>query len=71
MKKPARDPVREDRIDNEAIVEAGPEEQAMGWFYLPEEPNPFPVRGEAHLHRRCLTAPERGKRRGNTHGGGG
>ena len=33
MKKTAkRDPVREDRIHNEAIADAnGPEEQAMGW----------------------------------------
>jgi hypothetical protein len=31
MKKPAKDPVREDRIRNEAIADAnGPEEQAMG-----------------------------------------
>jgi hypothetical protein len=34
MAKPKRDPVREDRIHNEAIVDAyGPEEQAMGWYY--------------------------------------
>jgi len=31
MKKPAKDPVREDRIHNEAIADAnGPEEQVMG-----------------------------------------
>ncbi|HEX4808414.1 MAG TPA: hypothetical protein VH325_05765 [Bryobacteraceae bacterium] len=33
MKKPKRDPVREDRIENEAIVDARPEEQAMSWYY--------------------------------------
>jgi hypothetical protein len=34
MKKPKKDPVREDRIHNEAIVDAnGPEEQVMGWYY--------------------------------------
>ena len=33
MKKPSRDPIREDRIENEAIVDARPEEQAMGWYY--------------------------------------
>ena len=33
MKKPSRDPIREDRIENEAIVDASPEEQAMGWYY--------------------------------------
>jgi Calcium binding len=33
MRKPARDQVREDRIQDEAIVDAyGPEEQAMGWY---------------------------------------
>jgi hypothetical protein len=33
MAKRRKDPVREDRIENEAIVDAGPEEQAMGWYY--------------------------------------
>jgi hypothetical protein len=33
MKRPKRDPVREDRIHNEAIVDARPEEQAMSWYY--------------------------------------
>ena len=37
MKKRRRDPVREDRIHNEAIVDAyGPEEQATGWYYYLE-----------------------------------
>ena len=32
MKKPRRDPIREDRIENEAIVDAyGSEEKAMSW----------------------------------------
>jgi len=31
MKRPKKDPIREDRIHNEAIVDAyGPEEQAIG-----------------------------------------
>ncbi len=34
MKRAKRDPVREDRIYNEAIVDARPEEQAMSWCYL-------------------------------------
>ena len=34
MKRPKRDPVREDRIYNEAIVDARPEEQAMSWCHL-------------------------------------
>ena len=33
MAKRKRDPIREDRIHNEAIVDAyGPEEQALGWY---------------------------------------
>ena len=31
MKRPKKDPIREDRIHNEAIVDAnGPEQQVMG-----------------------------------------
>ena len=33
MSRPKRDPVREDRIHEEAIVDARPEEQAMSWYY--------------------------------------
>jgi hypothetical protein len=37
MKKPKRDPIREERIDSEAIVDAyGAEERAMGWYYYLE-----------------------------------
>ena len=37
MKKPRKDPVREDRIHEEAIVDAyGPEETAMSWYYYLE-----------------------------------
>ena len=47
MKKPARDPIREDRIDNEAIVDAyGPEEQAMGWYYYLEDRICFPFQAK-------------------------
>jgi hypothetical protein len=42
MKKPPRDPIRDDRIENEAIVDAGPEEQAMGWYYYLESKICFP-----------------------------
>jgi Calcium binding len=48
MKKPKRDPVREDRIYNEAIVDARPEEQAMSWYYYLEGKINFP------LQARCL-----------------
>jgi len=50
MKKPRRDPIREDRIGNEAIVDARPEEQAMGWYYYLEGKIPFPFRA------RCVAA---------------
>jgi hypothetical protein len=51
MKKRRKDPVREDRIHNEAIVEAyGPEEQAMGWYYYQENKLRFP------FHAKCVTA---------------
>lgn len=42
MKKPKRDPVREDRIENEAIVDAHPEEQAMSWYYYLADKLTFP-----------------------------
>jgi Calcium binding len=48
MAKPKRDPLREDRIHDEAIVDAyGPEEQAMGWYcYLENKLRfPFPAKG--------------------------
>ena len=46
MKRPKRDPVREDRIYNEAIVDARPEEQAMSWYYYLDGKIrfPFPAR---------------------------
>src|SRR5579863_266243 len=47
MAKPKRDPVREDRIHNEAIVDAyGPEEQAMGWYYYLEGKLRFPFQAK-------------------------
>jgi hypothetical protein len=46
MKKPRRDPIREDRIENEAIVDARPEEQAMGWYYYLENKICFPFRAQ-------------------------
>jgi hypothetical protein len=44
MKRPKRDPEREDRIHNEAIVDASPEEQAMSWYYYLEGKISFPFR---------------------------
>ena len=46
MKRPKRDPVREDRIENEAIVDAGPDEQAMSWYYYLEEKIRFPFQAK-------------------------
>lgn len=43
MKKPRKDPVREDRIHEEAIVDAyGSEEKAMSWYYYLEGKLSFP-----------------------------
>ena len=47
MTKPKRDPVREDRIHNEAIVDAyGSEEQAMGWYYYLDDKIHFPFQAK-------------------------
>ena len=50
MSRRKRDPVREDRIHNEAIVDAGPEEQAMSWYYYLEGKISFPFKAK------CLAA---------------
>jgi hypothetical protein len=45
--KAKRDPVREERIHNEAVVDAyGPEEQAMGWYYYLENRIRFPFQAK-------------------------
>jgi Calcium binding len=47
MIKPKRDPVREERIHEEIIVDAyGPEEQAMGWYYYLEDKIHFPFQAK-------------------------
>jgi Calcium binding len=47
MKKPAKDPIREERIHDEAIVDAyGPEEQALGWYYYLENKICFPFQAK-------------------------
>jgi len=47
MKRPKRDPVREDRIHNEAIVDAnGPEEQVMGWHCYLDDKIRFPFQAQ-------------------------
>jgi hypothetical protein len=58
MAKSKRDPMREDRIHNEAIVDAyGPEEQAMGWYYYLEGRIRFPV--QARCTRARVASPLR------------
>ena len=49
MKKPTKDPIQEDRIENEAIVDAyGSEEKAMSWYYYLESKLTFP------FNARCI-----------------
>ena len=51
MAKPKKDPLREDRIHNEVIVDTcGPEEQALGWYYYLENKMRFPFKS------RCFVA---------------
>jgi hypothetical protein len=52
MKRPQRDPEREDRIHNEAIVDASPNEQAMSWYYYLEGKIRFPFQA------RCIAAKD-------------
>jgi hypothetical protein len=47
VKKPKRDPIREDRIQNQAIVDAyGPEEQTMSWYYYLDRKIRFPFQAK-------------------------
>ena len=47
MAKPKRDPVRENRIQNEIVVDAyGPKEQATGWYCYLEDRVQFPFRAK-------------------------
>ena len=43
MRRRKKDPVREDRIDNEVIVDAyGEDERVMGWYYYLDDKIRFP-----------------------------
>lgn len=42
MRKLKEDRIREDRIHNEVIVDTGPDEQAMSWYYYLENKISFP-----------------------------
>ena len=47
MKRPNRDPDREDRIHNEVIADAnGPEEQVMGWHCYLDDNIRFPFQAK-------------------------
>jgi hypothetical protein len=58
MTQPKRDPVREERIHEEIIVDAyGPEEQAMGWYYYLEDQIHFPFQAKCIVSK--ATSPLR------------
>jgi Calcium binding len=55
MKKTAKDPIREDRIHQEAIVDAyGSEEKAMSWYYYLESKLTFPFYAHSSASQRLL-----------------
>jgi hypothetical protein len=59
MKRPAKDPVREDRIHEEAMVDAyGPEEKAMSWYYYLESKLTLPFKA------RCIGSKATSLRKG-------
>ena len=58
MRKRKKDPIREDRIHNEAIVDAGPDEQAMRWYYYLES-KLVSIPGQMHRCEICFAAQER------------
>ncbi|HEY6273042.1 MAG TPA: calcium-binding protein [Terriglobales bacterium] len=60
MKTLKRDPEREDRIQNEAIVDAGPDEQAMSWYYYLEGKISFPFQAKC-LARNAASPLRKGK----------
>jgi hypothetical protein len=54
--KPRKDPLRENRIHEQAIVYAyGPEEKAMSWYYYLEGKLSFPFRAECAASK--ITSP--------------
>ncbi len=56
VKKGRKDPVREDRIEGEAVVDAyGPEEKAMSWYYYLEGRLSFPFRARCTASK--ITSP--------------
>ena len=52
MKKPTKDPIREDRIRNDVIADAnGPEEQVIGWYCYLDEKIQFPFQARCIVRR--------------------
>lgn len=50
MKQHKKDPIREGRIHDEAIVDAyGPEEQVLGWYYYLENKIRFPFQAKCSV----------------------
>jgi len=48
MAKRKENPVREERIQNEVVVDAyGPQEQALGWYYYLEDKIRFPFQAKS------------------------
>ena len=63
MSKPRKNRLREERIHNEAIVDAyGPEEQALGWYYYLENKIRFPF--SARCIASTVVSPLRKRRNG-------
>ena len=61
MSKVAKDEVRENRIANEAIVDAyGPEEQAMGWYYYLDDKITAPFKAKC-IAKRSISPLEVGE----------
>jgi hypothetical protein len=53
--------IREDRIQNEAIVDAcGPEEQALGWYFYLENQIRFPFQAKC-IRANAVSLPLRGE----------
>jgi hypothetical protein len=60
MAKRKKDSVREDRIHNEAIVDAyGPEGAGPALVLLPGEQNALPVPGQVHRGQGGFATPQR------------
>jgi len=60
MPKPKKDPVREERIQKEAIVDTyGPAQQALGWYYYLENQIKFPFEARCIASKVVFAAPKR------------